>query len=1054
MKLVRQSRLFYQEGKSDKVYETDLCDVSTRFAPDQFVVNFRYGRRGATLREGTKTPDPVSREKADQIFDSLVVSKLNKGYQEMSGATAPQAAAAAPTPRPASSSSRFDGAMERVRAGLSDIATGQLDERAASRLIWRAGELGAPQFAAPMLKLLSGKKHRLDYALLWAIGRCADESMFDQISPHIQQGGAEMVQRMALWASARVANDQQRAAILDPVKGRLPHSVASVIDSDELLPIQSALDDFFANDDSACNAALPDLYLLSWDRKLLRTALLRVLSIVPLKPNYFGGVRQVYKAAEFLKDADVFALLARRFDTSRSFYASPSWGTHTPVYTPRYEYVDIKKEMKQPSPRLAFSSKTRDYLRKRSWRSLRRLGQLGLDDYIEMAMGVLLAYRPEHTQDARQSRLFFWDSSSGRSNEVVIGYDEYASFVCFNYILEYNGEKYAAKGRARAWQLNDDYTPDNARSEAFPELWDRHPDALLTLLEDATLEPVHIFAARALRLQSEFCANIPVATLVKLLQKPFESTAAFAFDIARDRYDPANPDFELVIALLDSVHPPAVELAKQWVTDDPATYAASVDFVIKLMTARTEAMRHWGRMVVEAAAQRDPGPLVEAVLLRLVGYDVDALDSAMVADVQWALLGPLKHASSKVEFTHVLALLAHESPALQALAGRLIINHEKPAAEVPATVFSRLLESPVADVRGVGVALFAELPDEVIVRQPALIESFCIANEPEVRAGVRSAVGRLAATHTDFATALYRKLVDHLFRTEKSEGLHADLVDLLTKELAQQTKSADKDLNWRLLQARSMAAQTLGAWLLPNRSVDDFSVRQWAQLGRHADIGAREWAWQHYRENIERIVENANDALRIVDSDWDDTRAFAFDFFREQFPGDAWTPGLLIGICDSVRGDVQALGRELITRFFEEEDGPEYLLKLSQHPSANVQLFASNYLENYASGELERLQKLQPYFISVLSQVNRSRICKDRVTKFLLKEAKASSQVAHLVARIFGRQSVTVAIADKAGYLKAMRDLTVQYPHIDMPLTMVSPPVWSPSSDESEGARS
>ena len=66
MKLVRKSRLFYQEGKSDKVYEVDLCDVSTTLSPDQFVVNFRYGRRGTTLREGTKTSTPVSRDNADK----------------------------------------------------------------------------------------------------------------------------------------------------------------------------------------------------------------------------------------------------------------------------------------------------------------------------------------------------------------------------------------------------------------------------------------------------------------------------------------------------------------------------------------------------------------------------------------------------------------------------------------------------------------------------------------------------------------------------------------------------------------------------------------------------------------------------------------------------------------------------------------------------------------------------------------------------------------------------------------------------------------------------
>lgn len=1047
MKLVRHSRLFYQQGKSDKVYEADLCDVSTTLSPDQFVVNFRYGRRGTSLREGTKTPTPVDRDKAEKLFDSLVVSKLNKGYLDQSGGNAPKQSEPRPQPQSRPTSSRLEGAMERVRNGLADIATGQLDERTACRMIWRAGELGAPQFVGPMLKLMTGKNELKDYCLLWALGRCGDEAIFDSVSPWIQKGSSDLVKRMALWASMRLATDQQRPTILEPLKGRLPHSIASAIDSEEQLPVRAALDDYFANDDVSCNIVLPELYLLSHDREHLRKALLHLLSVVPLKPNYFRGVRQVYKAAEFFKDAAVFGLLNRRFDSSGPFFGSPRYGDKVVVKSPRWEYINSVKELKKPSSRLAYSNKTREYLRQRSWRSLRRMGELGLDDYVEMAMGVLLAYRDQHKQEPRRSTIYFWDSGASRSYERVINYDEYASFVCFNHILQHKGEKYLAKGRQHAWQLNDEYSPGDDRGEAFPELWDRHPDALLMLMQESELEPVHDFASRALVLQTAYCDSIPVAALLKLLQQAFQSTVEFAFHIARERYDLSQPDFELVIALLDSVHEPAVSLAIEWVNEDPANFAGSVDFVLNVMTARTSEIRHWGRVLVELAAQKIAQPLVQAALARLLKQDIESLDNNMVADVQWALLEPLKGASSMVEFEQILALLAHAAPALQALAGRLVINHERPAAEVPATVFARLLESPVAEVRGVGVALFAELPDAVIVRQPELVESFCLADEPEVRAGVRGAIARLAGTHKDFATSLCRKLVDRLFRAERSEGLHADLVSLLTNELAEQTAMVDKDLNWRLLQARSHAAQSLGAWLLPNRGVDEFSVRQWAQLGRHADVGARQWAWQHYCDHSERIVLDANDALRIVDSDWDDSREFAFDYFREQFPADAWTPNLMIGICDSVRGDVQTFGRELITRFFDEQDGPEYLLKLSQHPSANVQLFASNYLEGYASGDLGRLQKLQPYFITVLSQVNRNRITKDRVMNFLLKEAALSSQVAYLVARIFGRQSVTVAIIDKAGYLKAMRDLSLQYPEIEMPLTMIRRPVF-PSAAE------
>lgn len=67
MKIIKQTKLFFHEGKSDKVYEIDLCEIN----PDAFIVNFRYGRRGAALKEGSKTPEFVSREKAESIFDQL-----------------------------------------------------------------------------------------------------------------------------------------------------------------------------------------------------------------------------------------------------------------------------------------------------------------------------------------------------------------------------------------------------------------------------------------------------------------------------------------------------------------------------------------------------------------------------------------------------------------------------------------------------------------------------------------------------------------------------------------------------------------------------------------------------------------------------------------------------------------------------------------------------------------------------------------------------------------------------------------------------------------------
>ncbi|WP_261401965.1 hypothetical protein [Chenggangzhangella methanolivorans] len=92
MKLVRSARLWFKEGTSDKLYEVDLIENDALQSDQRFIVNFRYGRRGATLRDGSKTPQPVAAAAAEKIFDSIVVSKVNDGYRRT---TSPP-----PPPRP------------------------------------------------------------------------------------------------------------------------------------------------------------------------------------------------------------------------------------------------------------------------------------------------------------------------------------------------------------------------------------------------------------------------------------------------------------------------------------------------------------------------------------------------------------------------------------------------------------------------------------------------------------------------------------------------------------------------------------------------------------------------------------------------------------------------------------------------------------------------------------------------------------------------------------------------------------------------------------------
>jgi len=135
---------------------------------------------------------------------------------------------------------------------------------------------------------------------------------------------------------------------------------------------------------------------------------------------------------------------------------------------------------------------------------------------------------------------------------------------------------------------------------------------------------------------------------------------------------------------------------------------------------------------------------------------------------------------------------------------------------------------------------------------------------------------------------------------------------------------------------------------------------------------------------------------------------------------------------------VQQFGRELITRYFEDADGQEYLLKLSEHPSAKLQLFATNYLERYAAGNFERLSGLVPYFQSVLSRVNKARVAKLRCFDFLKQEALASREAAELAAAIMARQSATIAVEYRAKAIETMLLIQRRHPDIEMPLELIA----------------
>jgi predicted DNA-binding WGR domain protein len=134
MKRIKESNLFFKEGNSDKVYEIDISEVG----PNQYTVNFRYGRRGSPLKEGSKTTTPVGLAAAQTVFDGLELEKRKKGYQSESEMFQPLPTVATAIDTPPAT--REEAILRRLAA----LASGQTEFKTAwkpSRVIWRAGVL-------------------------------------------------------------------------------------------------------------------------------------------------------------------------------------------------------------------------------------------------------------------------------------------------------------------------------------------------------------------------------------------------------------------------------------------------------------------------------------------------------------------------------------------------------------------------------------------------------------------------------------------------------------------------------------------------------------------------------------------------------------------------------------------------------------------------------------------------------------------------------------------------------------------------------------------------
>lgn len=1040
MKLVRQTKLALKEGNSDKVYEVDLCESG-----DKFLVNFRYGRRGAELKEGTKTPSAVSREEADKIFQKLVDEKTRKGYHE----TVSGGAEAVEKPKKEVDLT-YDAAERNAKIVEKLSAPNAKSHPQIDRVIWRAGELQIKEAAPHIEKFIGTAKELRDYCCAWALGQCGDENSLpalEQLSAH----QSEAVRRIAFEARLKLAPNPQN--LIDEKINSLPDEAKKILtdfkDSEKgNEELAKFLQNTLRNHKTGALTLLQEIYSVAPPK--FRSAVCEILRTIPVKAKLFKPLRHIFKIAEFRRDAEVYGILAKRFETENAKVHSPSWGDNIYLYDEngRWKNFNYKNELRNPDASIAFTNKTKNYLMRRSWRTLRRLGEIGDENYVRLAVGVLLNYTDADAVAPSKNTLYDYyhtGSYDWRNPKITeIHYDVFAPYPLLNHILYENSLRYELKPGTTLFRMREGHqageSAPEVREEAFPKLWEQQPVGLLHLISESRCRPVHEFASKALRDCPEFLESLDLDAIKMMLSRPYEATARLGFDLAKKFYDPQNPNTDLILMIAFSKNAEARRQGFRWIEENRNLFAKDASMLLKILANEEKEVREFGKkLVAETSYSETEAQNLAAVLIaEIVSFTESKAEIA--TDFGQAIFAGFAEHLKKINLNVALDLLRHPLVGVQFLGAKILSNHETPAEDLPNDLISSLIASPHAEIRTVGVEIFGKLSDENLLRREDVIMEFLAHELVDVHAATRPIVKRLAEKSRQFAENITNDILIKLIESESSEGFHARMFEAL-KDIPNWQKYAGYEAARLLTKGSTTIAQDAGGMIL-RENADEFakevSVEDLLDFTNNEVVSVRKISWEFAEKNVESLKEEVSELIRALDTKFDDSRDFWHGFFRDRLTEKELTPDVLVAISDSVKPATQKLGRDLLLKYFKAENGTNYLLKLSEHPAPNMQLFATNYLENHAADSPEKLAKLAPYFIRVLSLVNRARTAKDRSLNFLETEGLKSPESAKIVADIFARQSATTAIGDRARMIKTMVKIRQKYPSVEMPINIKS----------------
>ncbi|MGA9175121.1 MAG: hypothetical protein WBZ33_14275 [Thermoactinomyces sp.] len=635
---------------------------------------------------------------------------------------------------------------------------------------------------------------------------------------------------------------------------------------------------------------------------------------------------------------------------------------------------------------------------------MRRLGEAGSSDYVDMAAKVLLEYR----DDDGRVRRYFDPETQQRSF-----FRDFTRLWLFNHILYHNSKRFVYKG-SQTWKMvGSPMEIPEEREEAFPELWDRHPEKLWELFMKAQAEPVLQFAIRALKSGNRaYLEGISLEELKKGLHDSYGVRKRWIVKLILER-------------MARSGNTPAK--LSLWFS-----YSTSEDYDVR--RAAWDFMREYGRQFSDEQRVF----LIEKFIHTLMKAEAYwYIGEEWVSYLEEILLPPVSRFASFEKINHLLACEGEayypKTRAIRKL-GALMLSRVNPVHH-PFTGQDLLpfLQAENPEIREAARQVLHEHFTKLELDADFLAEFASIPGDDHqvfVTQFFADRILWLVPFLPELIQKLWVRMLDKNVSDEVRDYIRDHLLgSLFFHELGQ--TSLEKIL--RLLSNDEVKLQEFGARLfqLVKPGPDELTPAMLLAFAHSPLVSAREEA----RKIIAKTpsIQTPDFLVNLAETEWDDTREWTLQIIRERKEID---PDLIYGLLDTARTDIQQFAMELVEKYEERLDLIELLLRASEHPDLNVQEYTLT-LAAKVKWTPERLKRTELFFRTVLFRVHQGRKAKQQALKLLLDLGESSKEMAEIIVPLLSDLSRNFGKKDFERILLALTRIQTRYPDLKTPLVLV-----------------